>query len=380
VNAIIVDDEPLALRNMERLLDKAGVTVVGSYSDPLQALRQGLDKNPDVVFLDIEMPEMNGLEAAENILNIRPHQQIVFVTAYNNYAVEAFELNALDYLLKPVQPTRLMKTLQRVASAEKNTNEEKNVRRILLRFFKYLHVLHPHDGPQSIHWRTSKAQELFAYLVHNRNRASIRKEEIIDLLWADYDLQKSSALLHTTIYQIRQTIKHIDSSVQIQFIDGGFRLLLGNVLLDSEEWERALQELAPVSTANIDEHEQLLTLYTGDYLEDHHYLWAEKETERLKIAWLEHIKPIIDYYIQHENYAKALHCYQLVQEKLPYSEDGYLGLMELNARMGHYEEVKKQFSKYTILLHEDLGIGPEERISKWYVQWIRSRNKVVNHG
>ncbi|MFD0714067.1 response regulator [Paenibacillus sp. GCM10027626] len=371
MNAIIIDDEPLALRSMERLLGNAGINVVGSFSNPLKAIEQGLQALPDLAFLDIEMPEMNGLETAERLLSIQPNLQIVFVTAYHDYAIEAFELNALDYLMKPVQPARLNKTLQRIDLPGKKAQPKvEQEQQITLRFFKYLHIHHPDKGALPIHWRTTKAQELFAYLVHHRHRAAIRKDELIDLLWADHDLQKASALLHTTVYQVRRTLKQIDPSLQIQFIDGGFRLLLGGVKLDVEEWERSLELIPPLSAETLDQHEQLLALYTGNYLEDHHYLWAEKESERLRLVWLDHIKPTIAYYIEHENYAKALHGLQLVQETLPYSQDGYLGLMQLNARLGHYEEVKKLFKQYTLLLHEDLGIEPEERISSWYMQWL----------
>src|SRR5690625_3337038 len=104
MRTILVDDEPLALDYLEIQLDKIkDITVVEKFTnlDILDHVK--LIENIDLVFLDIEMPGKNGLEIAEQLLEVNPTLEIVFVTAYDEYAVQAFELNALDYLLKPIQ-------------------------------------------------------------------------------------------------------------------------------------------------------------------------------------------------------------------------------------------------------------------------------------
>jgi len=108
----VVDDEPLARERLSRLLREADCTVVGELSDGL-ALLQWL-KQPteaDVIFLDIQMPGPNGMEVLAEAPGCPP---VVFVTAHSSYAVRAFELAAVDYLLKPVFEDRLAKCLQRV--------------------------------------------------------------------------------------------------------------------------------------------------------------------------------------------------------------------------------------------------------------------------
>ena len=95
MRAIIVDDERLSLDYLERLLDeRPEVTLVATYTDPHQALAGIEELEPDVVFLDIEMPEITGIQLAEQIQTFSPRTKIVFVTAYREYAVQAFDLNA----------------------------------------------------------------------------------------------------------------------------------------------------------------------------------------------------------------------------------------------------------------------------------------------
>ena len=112
LNALVVDDEPLARERLSRLLREADCTVVGELSDGLallQWLRQ--PQEVDVIFLDIQMPGPNGMEVLAEASSCPP---VVFVTAHSTYAVRAFELAAVDYLLKPVFDDRLAKCLQRV--------------------------------------------------------------------------------------------------------------------------------------------------------------------------------------------------------------------------------------------------------------------------
>ena len=111
VKCMIVDDEPLARSVLERLLARIDdVTVVGSCASAIEA-REALATGPvDLLFLDIEMPELTGLDLVP-LLKTRP--AIVFTTAHREFAVEGFELQALDYLLKPISMARLLKAIDR---------------------------------------------------------------------------------------------------------------------------------------------------------------------------------------------------------------------------------------------------------------------------
>lgn len=124
MRVLIVDDERLARNELNRLLDKfPEIEVVGEASNGETAIEKIQELAPDLVFLDIQMPGMTGFEVLEH-LRVVPN--VIFVTAYDEYALKAFEVNALDYVLKPVELSRLEKAIKKVLlKAEDSSFEEK---------------------------------------------------------------------------------------------------------------------------------------------------------------------------------------------------------------------------------------------------------------
>jgi two-component system, LytTR family, response regulator len=130
IRTLLVDDEELARATLKRALlaapEFAGFEIVGEAANGVEALEAVEEYRPDLIFLDIEMPGFGGFEVIQQLSNV---PAIVFVTAYDEYAVRAFEANALDYLLKPVQPERLQRALGRIrqrftASAAERSREQ----------------------------------------------------------------------------------------------------------------------------------------------------------------------------------------------------------------------------------------------------------------
>ena len=108
LRAVLVDDEQLARDELGYLLGRiGGVEVIGQAGNGVEALTTIDTLRPDVVFLDVQMPGLTGFEVARRMLDGRTGPHIIFVTAYDQHAIEAFEVNAVDYLLKPVDPARL---------------------------------------------------------------------------------------------------------------------------------------------------------------------------------------------------------------------------------------------------------------------------------
>jgi two-component system LytT family response regulator/two-component system response regulator LytT len=108
LRAVLVDDEQLARDELGYLLGQlGGVEVIGQAGNGVEAISTIDRLRPDVVFLDVQMPGLTGFEVARRLLDSRASSQIIFVTAYDQHAIEAFEVNAVDYLLKPVEQGRL---------------------------------------------------------------------------------------------------------------------------------------------------------------------------------------------------------------------------------------------------------------------------------
>ena len=122
--ALIAEDEPLLAAALQAELARAwpALRVLATVGDGVSAVAQALALRPDVLFFDIRMPGQSGLDAAAELMDAwddtaAPFPALVFVTAYDQYAVQAFEAQAIDYLLKPVQPTRLQKSVQKLRLA-----------------------------------------------------------------------------------------------------------------------------------------------------------------------------------------------------------------------------------------------------------------------
>ncbi|MGV8926405.1 MAG: two-component system response regulator BtsR [Ewingella sp.] len=114
LRVLIVDDEPLARENLRiQLQDEDDIDIVGECANAIEAIGAVHKLRPDVLFLDIQMPRISGLEMV-GMLDNRHRPHIVFLTAFDEYAVQAFEECAFDYLLKPIEPLRLQKTLARL--------------------------------------------------------------------------------------------------------------------------------------------------------------------------------------------------------------------------------------------------------------------------
>jgi len=112
IRAFVVDDEPLAVRRLKRMLDETGrVEVAGSSSDPVDALAALAETPVDVLFLDIQMPGMTGFEM---LGMMDPQPLVVFTTAFDRYALKAFEVNSIDYLLKPIEERHLARALDKI--------------------------------------------------------------------------------------------------------------------------------------------------------------------------------------------------------------------------------------------------------------------------
>jgi two-component system LytT family response regulator/two-component system response regulator LytT len=115
LRTVVVDDEQLARDELCFLLDQlGGVEVVAQAGDGPAALRVIMDEGPDLVMLDVQMPGLTGFEVARRLIRAGVESHIVFVTAYDQHAIEAFDVNAVDYLLKPVEPGRLSTAVERV--------------------------------------------------------------------------------------------------------------------------------------------------------------------------------------------------------------------------------------------------------------------------
>ncbi|QGG47578.1 response regulator [Heliorestis convoluta] len=360
ISAILIDDMRPALRELEYLLKKyPDIFITGVYTDPITALEKVGEQKPQVVFLDIHMPQLQGIDAGSKILDLSPQTDIVFVTAFDQYALEAFELHALDYLLKPIDEKRLEKTIARLRQ-KSYMSKEQPAKNLLIRCFGRFQLRW--YGQVPVKWRSEKNRELFAYLLQNAER-SISKDELLDQLWPEGDHTKALRQLYNGIYYIRKTLQDYGIDHSLISIDSTYNLNLGPVDLDVsyyDEFEKGHY------TESIEALEGLEALYQGDYLETEYYSWADFERERLSILHLQCLTKLAQLYLKQKDFAKAESKLLKAYRRNPYEERVTELLLRLYIITGEKTKAIKQFEAYSTLIKDELGIKPSQELVALY--------------
>ena len=249
---ICVDDEELVLQLTVSLCKELPeVEDVQGFSKAKDALKY-LKTNPaDIALLDIDMPDMNGILLAKRIKEINNHVAIIFVTGYSQYAVEAFNIRANGYLLKPISKARLKEEIAYISQEKKEKPS-----RIRIRTFGNFDLLV--DG-ETVHFGRSKAKELFAYLV-DRQGYGVKRSEAFAVLWEDrlYDrsMQKQFDVI---VRSMKDTLSEYGIEDIFETKSGLMRIDVNKVDCD---FYRFLQ-------GDVD----AINSYRGEYMNS--YSWAE---------------------------------------------------------------------------------------------------------
>lgn len=362
MKAILIDDESLALDYLERLLCKIdGITIEGKFMDSLKAFEAVALIKPDIVFLDVEMPGMNGIEFGEKIKTLKTDIQLIFVTAYSEHAVKAFDLDALDYLVKPVQLDRLERSLARFKPAASSVSSATEYR---IRTFQRLAFIIMENGGErelQLKWRTSKVRSVFVYLLLQHGKP-VRKDILLEEFWQDLPMDKGYVQLYSCIYQIRKTIASAELDISLANYEHTYQLALDGVSLDSEEWIKQLKLLPELTENTSPLYEQTLSAYSGTFLEEENHSWVDNERERLNLLWFQQMTKLANFFDAEGKVTEAITAFLRIQSVFPYLEANYLSLMKLYKDLGDYHSVRQQFSLLKEMLLEEYGTEPEQSV------------------
>lgn len=268
-----VDDESHVLERFERMVrDYKDVELCGLFETGEQLLAY-LESNPlDAVFLDIEMPEMNGLELSAQILDRHEAIDIVFVTAFNQYAIEAFEVQAIDYILKPLTDTRLNKIMMRLM--KRNGVDQQQDKPFVQCFGDFEVFL----GREALAWKNSKAKEILAFLVH-KGGIPVNWEKIADAVWPEFNSEKAQTNFHATTYLLRKRLAEAGISRILESGRGNYRIVTDQVACDLYQLE------ALMISNNLKRKEDFALIEKLEhrgYMEASGYAWAQPRAAELE--------------------------------------------------------------------------------------------------
>ncbi len=307
---LIVEDELDTLNEIEDFLQCYDETIeIEACSNPLLAMKAAQTQTFDAALLDIQMPEMTGLELADCLSAISPEMSFIFITAFNNYATEAFELNAVDYILKPIRQERFNKALDKIKKEllEKEKAFINPSGEISIQAFGKMVVS---SGDNILKWRRHKSSEIFAYLLHQQG-APVHKEKLCEMIWPEYDPQKALTYLQTIMYQLRKNIAEIgDSSIIIEYADHCYRLNLIGVLYDVDLFWEACDQAYRNTQPSLDALVKAEQIYSGAYFEEEGWIWSMGRQQSLAQKYQKVLESIIKLEMGNENKEGVLYYIQ----------------------------------------------------------------------
>lgn len=362
IKSIIVDDEQFTLEEIrDTIKDFDEVDVVEATTDHNKALEIVKKYDIQLAFLDIEMQGINGISLAEKMIEIKPEMEIVFITAYDNYAYDAFEANAIDYVLKPIRVERLEKTIKKVLKIIKTESAiKKNMLKV--RFFKKFLVF---NEEESVSWRTSKDGEVLAYLLANVG-FPIHKEKLIYNIWADVDLKNALIYLQSSIYRIRKIFSKYGYEDTIKYANNSYIIKDINIDCDFWSFNKYLNKNYILSEDNINEYEKIFELYIGDYLEEDAYVWAMDMQENLKHKYLRLATNIGAYCMEKNDFNKAIEYLEKLIKVDPFYDEGIKLLFKCHYEKNEIRDLIKQFTKLESIAQEEYGLYLSEDLVNYY--------------
>jgi two-component SAPR family response regulator len=219
--------------------------------DPEGSLGSVEQEKPDIVWLDIEMPGMNGLETAAKIKKVSPDTRLVFVTAFSQYALDAFQVRAQGYIMKPLTTALVRRELDELPAEPKPAPN-----RLRVQCFGYFEVFW---RGEPLRFARRRTKEFLAYLVDRRG-AFCAMEDVISALWGDVDDMKNAKhRVRNYISDLRETLKEID--MEDVLIRRTNNIAIRTELLDCDYYRMLEGDMAAVNA------------FRGEYMTN--YSWAE---------------------------------------------------------------------------------------------------------
>jgi len=249
---LLVDDEQLQLLRLENACKKVLPDAeFFSYTNPVKAFEENKDNSIDLAFLDIEMPGINGIQLAKKLKKNNPKIKIIFVTAYNEYALDAYKVRASGYITKPVNENKIQEEINELGSVI----DFKPTKKLQIKCFGNFEVFH---NGEPVRFFYKKSKEAFAYLV-DREGSAININELNAVLWEE----DHPSYLRNLIADIQYTLKSIGSEDVFVKRNNECYIDVNKVDCDAYEYKKG--------------NPDAVRMYRGDYMSQ--YSWPFFDAE-----------------------------------------------------------------------------------------------------
>ncbi|MGW9129102.1 response regulator, partial [Paenibacillus chitinolyticus] len=316
-------------------------------------------------FLDVEMPRMNGLQLGQEINELCGETKIIFTTAHKQYALDAFGVYAIDYILKPVTSAAIERVTQRlIKQLPTIEGSVKNLSQASISCFGGFEIRNPEGFP--VRWPTKKTEELFTYFLCHPER-DISKWHLTDLLWSEMDEERATHNLHNTMYRLKRLIKEQSIGMDIQRTSEGYMLLPLQQMYDLLAFQQFDFSSVTVEQ-NMNKIEDLYAMYRGPLLDRKDYVWKTSLEEGFSKQYSVLIRALVECDV-------TLGKLQRVEQRLdaylsmyPLSEEFNLKLLDIYTRSGQQQKIALHYAKFAEAYRLELGIEPPYQMQNSLVE------------
>ncbi len=368
MRVIVIDDEKAMHLIMKKLLAKLpSIEVIACFQDTSSASSFIEEHEVHMAFVDISMPKETGIQFAERMADRHPELHIVFVTSHKEYAMDAFDLFALDYIVKPVSLERIQKTVNRAMAIHRfaeTPKEDKATNRIEIYALGGLEI---RSAAGSVKWMSGKSKELFGYLLLQRGRMVSRAKIVCDV-FGEMPQKNAETYLNTAIYQLRKALEPHGMKSKIVSDNDGYGFDAANASIDFAEFEEKLKRWTAIDISRLDQLLEIENLYAGDLFGEKAYGWALSDMERLSVMYAGYVKKLGAVLLEHREYGTAVRLLNKLLSRNEFDEETVQFLLGAYAAQKDKAAFTNLFKRYGKMLRRELGIDPPQGLVMRYAR------------
>jgi two-component SAPR family response regulator len=374
MRVIVIDDEKAMHLVMKQLLSQIhDVDVAGRYQHPAEAIEHIRQETIDLVFIDIEIGQDNGLEVARQLRSAHRELDIVFITSHKEYAIDSFDSYPLDYMIKPVSKSRLEQTIARAAAKIRGKSHATDVPigKLTVRALGGLEV--KNGQAALVKWVSKKSIELFAYLLLHRGHP-VSKSRIIEHIYPDMPQKNAALYVNTTVYQLRKTLHALGHQNIIVNSQEQYWLLLDPIEVDFVLFEDRVSQFSNLHSGNIDMALACEQLYTGELFAERSYEWAVPEQLRLHELYTRFAKQLSRWLLMHQRTEQAAGLIKKLVSRNEWDEESNLLLLQAYGELKDPISLTRHYEHLSYMYQQELSIPTPVEFTKLYERYRQLRD------
>jgi two-component SAPR family response regulator len=366
MKVIIVDDEKSTLLIMKKMISKIpGVEIVGAFQRAKDAYSFLRENKVDMMFVDISMPEESGLELGRRMMSEMPGMDLVYVTSYKEYALEAFSVHAFDYIVKPISQVRLESTIKR--AMEKHfriqANRIESNAKLSIYCLGGLDVRSMDGG--IVQLSSSKSAEFLSFLLMHRGRF-VSKWSVMEEVFRGMTPQNAETYLNTTTYKLRKALEPYGMKGAIISSNESYTIETKDIYIDFIDFENRINSLATINEFNLEDALKAEKLYIGELYGDKGYYWSLHEKERISELYFSFGKKLASYLLDIQRLAQSLQILRKLTRRNELDEEVICLLMKVYAFQRDKSALLKQYDRYVKVLSREMGVAPSKNVIQLY--------------